>query len=244
MTTVIRLGDGDDAAEGTDGKDIMMGGDGNDTLYGEGGNDVMMGNDDNDKLYGEDGNDLLMGGNGNDYLEGGSGNDKLQGGADSDTLYGGAGDDLLEGGDGDDVLVDHFGADTLKGEGGSDRIFYNSAALMIDGGDGEDIVLLNFYEKSLILVDNQNLARVEGLKLFNANSEFFVSLSAADIIRISDTDTFTITKNTNQVEIKHADTGWIDGSGNDADAAITSGIVGQYTLGDAKLIIQEDEFSY
>lgn len=57
-----------------------------------------QGGDAADSMVGSTGSDMLLGDAGNDQLEGGAGNDTLVGGEGADTLVGGAGDDVLDGG--------------------------------------------------------------------------------------------------------------------------------------------------
>jgi len=77
------------------GNDAFNGGNLNDYLVGFGGNDVMRGNGGNDTLRGEAGNDTLLGHAGNDVLNGGAGADKLTGAQGVDTMVGGPGNDIF-----------------------------------------------------------------------------------------------------------------------------------------------------
>lgn len=148
---ILRLGGGNDFADGRGGSD---------TIFGDSGNDRLTGGTDNDQLFGGTGSDSLTGGSGADVLNGGSGVDTanydLSSGVDidltrstqlggdaqgdsfvsietifgsrvSDQIRGGAGDDLLFGGLGNDVLEGRAGADTLNGGGNADTASYASS---------------------------------------------------------------------------------------------------------------------
>lgn len=145
-------------AEGSAGRDEIIGVGGPNRIEGKGGKDDLIGRDDADTIDGGNGNDKIYGLDGEDRLIGGKGNDKifagddprvsadddvrdfdgnvLLGGAERDMLQGGLGDDLLKGGGGKDRLFgdteDSFGGDdTLSGGGGDDTL---------DGGRGNDRV--------------------------------------------------------------------------------------------------------
>jgi len=86
----LRLGGGNDIADGNDGDDVIDGGAGQ------------------DRLNGGNGDDHLFGGAGADILDGGVGADRLAGGLGSDELVGGGGGDtyVWRSGDGDDAIVE------------------------------------------------------------------------------------------------------------------------------------------
>ena len=122
----IRLGDGNDYAEGMSGQD---------EIYGEAGNDLIFGHAGNDQIYGGSGNDDLIGGQGHDELYGGAGNDALDGNDGADLLFGEAGNDRLYGGNGDDIINGGAGNDFIVGDSGDDRL---------TGGAGADIFSFHY----------------------------------------------------------------------------------------------------
>ena len=129
----IKLGSGDDWANGRLGSDEMYGGLDDDTMYGDGGGDQMYGEGGRDLLRGGNDGDRLFGGAQNDTLYGDSGVDKLDGGTGSDKLYGGSHGDELTDGSSDatfDILSGEAGSDTLTSRGGGDQM---------SGGSGNDV---------------------------------------------------------------------------------------------------------
>ncbi|MCU0570683.1 MAG: hypothetical protein MUF49_29425 [Oculatellaceae cyanobacterium Prado106] len=90
---------------GTGSDDAMNGGQYDDILLGRGNNDRISGGNGSDRLHGEGGNDIVNGGAGNDRLGGGNGADQLTGDAGADWLIGGMGTDQLTGGGGGDRFI-------------------------------------------------------------------------------------------------------------------------------------------
>lgn len=106
--------DGDDQIRCGDGNDAADGGAGSDIIYGHLGNDTLKGGEDADLIFGDlgrdppkdkkDGNDDIDGGPGDDIVNGDGGDDTVSGGPDNDMVRGDAGNDKLGGGGGFDVL--------------------------------------------------------------------------------------------------------------------------------------------
>ena len=107
----LRLGGGNDIANGNQGDDLISGGAGDDQIRGGRDNDTLTGGEGNDTLQGDLGNDALNGNQGNDRVDGGPGNDEVRGGRNDDEVIGGEGDDKLYGDLGNDVVVGGTGAD-------------------------------------------------------------------------------------------------------------------------------------
>jgi len=172
---------GDDVIHGGLGDDVLLGREGDDHLYGDDGNDYMNGGDGADILEGGNGDDVLVGLDGHDHLCGDSGNDSLQGGAGNDVLYGGDGNDTLLAGDGDDILCGGAGDDVLSGGLGSD-IF------VVGPGEGNDRI-----------VDFDNAAQGDVIKLAGFGWTSFADVQAHasqqganTVIEFATGDTLTI----------------------------------------------------
>ena len=244
---------GDDSLSGAGGDDRLRGGEDDDTLNGGTGNDLLQGDGDNDTLNGDAAADRLEGGNGDDTLNGGDGNDLLLGGNDEDQLFGGNNDDELFGGDGDDELHGGAGNDYLHGEddGNLDKLFgdagddwldVHSSDLagggQIDGGDGNDVLDISGFD----LTGSAGITNIEIINMEGSGNNDDVSLSAADVIAMTDGD--------NTLFIWGS-----SGGGADDDVALTGGgwsqvgsdIVGSdgrtynfYQNGGAKVFVDTD----
>ncbi|WP_146589871.1 calcium-binding protein [Puniceibacterium confluentis] len=140
-----------DRLEGFDGDDLLDGGDGEDELLGGGGNDTLLGGEGNDAIAASFGDDSVEGGGGNDLIGGGQGNDTLRGGAGDDGIRGGDGDDLVSGGDGDDRLSGGWGDDVMLGGAGDDNIGAGGGRDVIYAGLGNDTVGGGYDDDVLIL---------------------------------------------------------------------------------------------
>ncbi|PJE38752.1 hypothetical protein CVM52_01100 [Pseudooceanicola lipolyticus] len=155
-----------DAAEPTEGHDVLAGTFLGDRIDALGGNDVVRGFAANDVLIGNKGDDQLFGQAGNDSLEGGKGNDLLVGGIGADEIDGGAGNDTVSftdaqsrviadlsntnpnGGEatGDiyrnvEALLGSNFSDIFGGDAGKNRILGFAGNDAIDGRDGKDTIL-------------------------------------------------------------------------------------------------------
>lgn len=143
----LRLGAGNDVAQGGAGFDLIEGDAGADTLYGGEQADNIFGGADGDTLYGENGNDRIWGdggaddiycGAGDDVAWGGAGDDTMEGGAGVDRLYGQDGDDAVNGGDGHDALFGGNQEDSLNGGLGNDLLYGDAGFDLLICGDGDD----------------------------------------------------------------------------------------------------------
>jgi|GEM_PF-2753310 len=248
---LIYLGEGDDTTDSTHDQ-------GNDTTYGEGGNDTIRSGAGDDFADGGDGDDTVFGDDfavsdgftpGNDELYGGAGNDLVSGDGGDDLVFGGDGDDRLYGDrssgteqqfDGNDTLDGGAGADMLFGGGGNDILIASESDLVEDsfnGGDGYDILRISDggLEIDLTAIVNANrLNEVEEISLENSGADT-LSLSADDILDISDNDTLTITgENGDVVNLGEGD--WLDGGDQ-----VVDGVTFQvFTSGDATLLVDPD----
>ncbi|WP_068114322.1 calcium-binding protein [Tropicimonas marinistellae] len=150
---MFRLGDTCRKVEAGGGRDRVVGSARNDNLKLGTGNDVANGKAGDDAMRGEDGDDRLHGGAGADKLIGGAGNDVLRGGADADWLYGGDGSDVLRPGEGADTIVwraRETGRDVLIGfEQGKDRL-----AIDIAGVDYDDLQVRSHRSKLIVEVQS------------------------------------------------------------------------------------------
>jgi VCBS repeat-containing protein len=124
-----------------------------------------------------------------------SGNDTLTGTSDSDKLVGGGGSDLIDGG---------AGSDFLNAGGGNDTIIYDEADYKILGGGGMDTLWFTGTGQNLTLGSNV-VSGIEKLWL-DGGGGHNVWFTAADIVRVSDTDQILITGNASNTI--NPGTGW------------------------------------
>jgi Ca2+-binding RTX toxin-like protein len=139
---------GRDVILGTDEDDVIRGRGGNDLICGRGGDDEIKGNQGKDRLNGNAGadtikgnvgGDLIRGRRGQDDLSGQSGNDVIRGGPGRDKVFGGIGDDRLRGNRGKDRLLGRQGDDDLHGNKDPDRLRGGTGIDRCRGGTAEDI---------------------------------------------------------------------------------------------------------
>ncbi len=185
------------------------------TIRGDNGNNVLRGTESIDKLLGLGGNDRLLGRGGNDTLIGGSGNDVIFGLLGNDLLRGGTGNDLLRGGDGNDTLRGEDGSDRIFGDDGNDRVFGGDGRDRIVGGDGVDV--LRGQDGVDIMSGGDGLDRLEG---------------GNDTDRLSGNDgnDRLFGQQGDDILIGGAGNDLIDGGAGDADRAIYSGNLADYTI--------------
>ncbi|MCE3270164.1 MAG: alkaline phosphatase, partial [Ramlibacter sp.] len=230
---------GDDALYGGAGSDHLRGGAGSDTLMGGEGRDFLLAGTEgapvHNELGGGGGNDYLVGGGGDDLLHGDAGDDHLIGFGGDDTLDGGAGWNRLEGQAGNDTYVvrsrqtftieEHLqGTDTvlttllrytlesgiergvILSESGA-RLTGNDLANHLTGAAGDDTL-----DGSL---GSDTLAGGAG------NDSYYVDDPGDKVVetdpvggtdRVIATVTFTLTGETEQLQLSGTDT--IDGIGN------------------------------
>ena len=208
-TTAYLLG-GDDEYDNTETQavtDYVDSGAGNDSIWGGDGADILIGSDGNDRLNGERGADTLDGGNGSDVLNGQDGTDLLDGGAGLDTLSGGNGDDILVWRGDDGQFAGGAGADTLRLSSGN-----------LDLGSLGGIA-----------------SGIERIDLADDAASNAVTLAAADVVNLSDTDTLTISGNVG--DSVDAGTGWTDGGIDGNGNHVFTKLVGVTT---ATLVINQD----
>ncbi|WP_218954221.1 tandem-95 repeat protein [Acinetobacter sp. YH01022] len=148
-----------------------------DIIQGTSGNDVLDSSllgFSSERLYGFDGDDVLNGNDGNDLLRGGTGNDTLNGGA------------------GNDLLIDGNGYDTMNGGSGNDTIMISGTGFeSVNGGLGIDtLTLLGGINLDLSL--HNNITGIEHINLGNEAEGSTLTLTAQDVLDISDTDILAI----------------------------------------------------
>ncbi len=233
VADTIEGGAGDDTLTGTSGDDTIFGYGGNDTLIGLAGADTLDGGAGTDTADYSDSSTAVTvnlatgtgsGGDaqgdtlvsvenldGSDYddILTGDGNDNtLDGRAGDDTLTGGAGDDRLRGRDGDDTLDGGAGADDLDGDGGNDILVWDAADTSIDGDSGTDTLRVDSGDVDLTSFGG-SIDGIEQIDLEADTGANTVTLSAQDVLDMSDTETVTVLgDNTDSVE---AGSGWTDG---------------------------------
>ncbi len=124
---------------------------------------------------------------GSTSIEGSDAGEKLVGGGGSDTIDGGRGSDFINAG------------------GGNDTIIYDEADYKILGGGGID-TLLFLSEKQNLNFGTQAINGIEALQLGGMGGHR-VTFSAADVVRVSDTDRFVITGDKTST-VNFSDSGW------------------------------------
>lgn len=144
----LKLGAGDDRANGNDYGNVIMGGAGADRIYGGTGNDHLYGGGAN--LVTGDGADQIDGGDGSDYLQGNAGDDTLDGGAGSDRINGGADNDSISGGNGNDTINGNRGNDTIGGGDGNDFVRGGQGNDWVSGDGGNDIVMGDLGDDTIV----------------------------------------------------------------------------------------------
>ena len=170
-------------------------------IMGTSGDDTLSGTNGVDIMFGLDGNDDLKGRDGDDTIYGGDGNDTLNGQGDSDALFGGAGDDIL---------------------------VWDSIDTTIDGGSGTDTLNASGADVDITTFAG-TITGIEQIDLSAVGNQT-VTLTAQDVLDISDTDTVTIVGG--PPDTVEAGTGWTDGG--------ISGGFHTYTQGLATLLVDTD----
>ena len=157
-TTDINYG-GDDAIDGGDDDDMVLGGLGSDLIHGGAGDDTALGDFGNllfdrlgrlsmilanqsaggdDTLVGDEGDDALLGGFGRDLINGDGGNNTLLGDNGRITLLNGVAQRV------ETTDPTYGAADTIHGGGQVDLILGGAGGDSITGDDGEDVILGDF----------------------------------------------------------------------------------------------------
>jgi hypothetical protein len=228
---------GIEAVIGSEFADYVFGGAGGTTAYLLGGNDEYDNPETQpavDHVDGGAGNDSIWGGDGADMLIGGEGNDRLNGERDADTLDGGNGMDAVNGQDGNDLLDGGSGLDSLSGGNGNDILIWRGADAQFFGGTGTDT--LRVAAGDLALGSLAGIASgIERMDLTSDPAPNAVTLAAADVVSLSDTDTLTISGAVG--DSVNAGSGWTDGGSDGAGNHVFTKLVGATP---ATLVINED----
>ncbi len=168
---------------------------------------TATGTNGDDVLTGSTGSDTLSGGNGSDTLNGGMGDDILNGGNGGDTLSGGDGNDSLIGGNGNDTLDGGDGYDKVYGGNGDDTLYLDEFDQVIDGQSGFDSLIFTRSGQALDLRSNTGIAGIESIQML-AGGYNSLTLTVADILRISDNDTLVINGDETS-SVTFTDAGWV-----------------------------------
>jgi Ca2+-binding RTX toxin-like protein len=184
----IRMGSGNDIAEGGGGADL---------LYGNAGDDTLEGGPGSDKLYGGKGSDTLQAGEGDDRLKGGAGDDILIGDLGNDVLTGGAGNDtyVFDAGHGRDIInnndTDQDSSDLLDMQSiGHDDIWLSRTSdhlLIHVVGSDDRVKIKNWYaspdkQVDIIKAGGYTLLADQVDQLVNAMAVFDVPKGAGSVI--------------------------------------------------------------
>jgi Ca2+-binding RTX toxin-like protein len=132
----------------------------------------------------------------------------LTGDGGANLLVAGGGDDVLSGLAGNDTLIGGSGADALNGGADDDALLWDAADTTVDGGTGTDTLLLGSGD-DLDLGAAAALSAIERVDLGTANGDNTLTLTAADVIAVSDAGTLTIVGGSG--DKLEAGTGWTDG---------------------------------
>jgi Ca2+-binding RTX toxin-like protein len=132
----------------------------------------------------------------------------------SDVLAGGAGNDWLNGG---------VGSDSLDAGAGEDTLVWNAADRMIDGGGGIDTLRVASGNVDLPTFAGA-IAGIERIDLTSDAGANAVTLTAQDVLDISDTDIVTLLGDS--TDSIAAGTGWTDGGVDSSGHHIYSQMVG------------------
>jgi Ca2+-binding RTX toxin-like protein len=187
-----------------------------------------------DYVDGGAGNDSIWGGDGADMLIGGDGADHLHGERGADTLDGGSGTDAVNGQDGNDLLDGGTGLDSLSGGNGDDVLIWRGADAQLAGGAGTDT--LRLASGDLALGGLAGIASgIERIDMAADSASNTLTLIAADIVSLSDSDTLTIDGDAG--DSVDAGTGWTDGGIDGAGNHVFTKLVGAAL---ATLAINED----
>ena len=110
--------------------------------------------------------------------------ENLTGDGGANLLVAGAGDDTLSGLAGNDTLIGGSGADALSGGADDDALIWDPADTTVDGGTGTDTLLVG--SGDLDLGAAGALSAIERVDLGTANGNNTLTLSAADVINVSE----------------------------------------------------------
>jgi hypothetical protein len=203
-------------------------------IFGTSGADTINGTAARENIYGLNGADVIHAGGGNDYVDGGIGKDDIYGEDGDDWLIGGNGTDQLYGGNGNDILDGSNGGNSVVfGEAGDDTLIWSAALKTADGGAGTDTLRADLGSVNLTS-SSGGVASIEIIDLSRGSSASTVTLSAQDVLDISDTDVLKILgTSTDSVQ---AGTGWTDGGVADGVHTYTKDVSGSL----ATLIVDVD----
>ncbi|MGQ0675050.1 MAG: calcium-binding protein [Rhodospirillales bacterium] len=131
-------------------------------------------------------------------LTGDAGNDSFKGTGFADTLSGGAGNDRLEGGS---------GTDRLSGDAGDDTLLWDGVDSIL-GGSGTDTLSLSSGNIDLSSFTG-TITGIEKVDLAASTGANTLTLTAQDVLNVSDTDTMTVLGTA--ADSVNAGSGWTDG---------------------------------
>jgi len=222
---------------------------GNDTLSGAGGNDTLIGGANDDDLTGGADNDSLGGGIGTDTAhydsaaagivvdlslgtaskDGDGGHDTLssienvRGSSHDDNIAGNNLANLLEGLAGNDTLSGGGGAGILDGGAGNDTLVWNATAKTLDGGADTDTLLIG---EDTNLTGTTVVANMEKIDLGTGDVGHVLTLSAQDVLDITDPASHTLTIDGDAADTLDAGTGWTKGADDGTHQTYTQDLGG------------------
>lgn len=149
-------------------------------------------------------------GNGNDGGGGGGGGTNVINGTNgADVLTGTAGSDLINGKNGDDTIDGGAGDDKLHGQNGNDTLIWDAADSQVMGGSGNDTLQVTNGDNVDLTTFGGVISGIENVDLANDPGANTLTLTAQDVLNISDTNTVTVTGTA--ADTVSAGAGWVDG---------------------------------
>lgn len=111
---------------------------------------------------------------------------------------------VLNGTEGNDYLEGVSGQHIMRGRGGDDILVYDRLDRVIDGGSGNDTLQVLASDQTLSLSLQSRIKNIEAIDFKSTGNT--LSLTSADIARISDTGTLTVTGD--RSNLVNLESGW------------------------------------
>ena len=131
--------------------------------------------------------------------------------------------DILSGDAGANILNGGAGADTLNGDAGDDILVWDSADATIDGGSGSDTLRTDGGDVDLTTFAG-TISGIEVIDLEADAGANALTLTALDVLDLSDTDTLTVLGDAG--DSVNASAGWTDGGFDDSGNHVYTQMVG------------------
>ena len=125
----------------------------------------------------------------------------------NDAIEGGPGSDSLTGTSGDDVIVGFGSSDTLTAIGGNDILIWDALDAAIDGGTGTDTLRVDSGDVDLTVFGG-SITGLEKIDMEAGSGPNRLTLTAQDVLDLSDSDTLTVLGDT--ADNADVGAGWTD----------------------------------